>query len=190
MSQPDEINVSRMIEQEDRRQQRSIVEAARRDIEGKSLPYLRALRDSIEEELTRVNDKIGDAPPGLITGPGEDGFDVLRHNKLSFQRKKLRIRLQVCERHIRAHAYGEPPDVHENTTEAASVVLAYLDDHPDWRVTRVQEEAADALDRSPSWVRKWAQRENPFFHPIPEGSAWERRQNLWRACILAAGDDP
>jgi hypothetical protein len=185
MSQPDEINVSRMIEQEGRRRRRAVLEAARRDIGGKPLPYLRALRDSIEEEITRITSKIDDMPDGPMSGPGQAD-----HSQLLFQREKLRIRWQVCERRIRAHAYGEPPDVDEKTTEAASAVLACLDDHPDWRVSRVQREAADALGQSRSYVRKWAERKNPFFHPIPEGSSWERRQNLWRACILAAGDDP
>jgi hypothetical protein len=146
---------------------------------------LRALRDTIDEELERLDEQLPAQGPMTAEEQAEYVQAALRYNA-------LQVRRQVVQHELRRRALGpagieDAVDVPEQTRQYAQRAWTVMGE-PDVETTAdVFRAVADRVDEDVhlTTVERWLRDENPH-HPEATDGQWTE---LRRAVLLASADE-
>lgn len=167
---------------------RAARDRATEQVDGMAISDLRALRETIAEEMETLEDRLPDPSPlgarGAMTAE-----EQAQHVQHALQYNALQVRKQVVSHELRRRALGpaaleeevEVPSATKEFAQLAWEVMGAPDIDTPMAVYREVAERADE-DVHLSTVEKWLRQENPHHPEETEGSWTELR----RAVLLAS----
>jgi hypothetical protein len=153
---------------------------------------LRALRDTIDEELARLDEQLPAPGPVAAQGP-MTAEEQAAYVQAALQYNALEVRRQVVQHELRRRALGpagmdESAEVPDRTRRYARTAWAVMGE-PDVETTaEVYRAVAERLDEDVhlTTVERWLRDENPH-HPDATDGQWTE---LRRAVLLASAEPP
>lgn len=151
---------------------------------------LRALRDTIDEELERLDEQLPAPGPVEAQGP-MTAEEQAGYVQAALQYNALEVRRQVVQHELRRRALGpagvdETAEVPDRTRRYARQAWTVMGE-PEMETTMdVYQAVADRLDEDVhlTTVERWLRDENPH-HPAATDGQWTE---LRRAVLLASAD--
>ena len=148
---------------------------------------LRALRETIQEELDALADDLPEPGPLAAKGPMSAG-EQARHVQTALQYNALQVRVQVVQHELRRRALGpamieEEVAVPDRTRQLAELAWKVMGDPDVTTISAVYREVARRADDDLhlTTVETWLRQENPH-HPEETDDSWTE---LRRAVLLA-----
>lgn len=167
---------------------RAASDRATEQVEGMSMSDLRALRETIAEEMETLEERLPDPSPlgarGAMTAEAQ-----VQHVQRALQYNALQVRKQIVHHELRRRALGpttlneevEVPSTTKQYAQLAWEVMGAPDVDTPMAVYREVAQRTEE-DVHLSTVEKWLRQENPHHPEETEGSWTELR----RAVLLAS----
>ena len=162
-------------------------ERAAEQVADMGIADLRALRETIREEMGALADELPEPGPVAARGPMSAG-EQARHVQAALQYNALQVRKQVVQHELRRRALGpamieEEVDVPDRTRQLAQRAWEAMGDPDVTTLSGVYRAVARRADDDLhlTTVEKWLRQENPH-HPEETEDSWTE---LRRAVLLA-----
>lgn len=170
---------------------RSACERAAEQVDTLGLADLRALRDTIDEEMTALEEHLPAPGPVAAKGP-MTAEEQAEHVRTALRYNALQVRRQVVHHELRRRALGpaardEEETVPPTTRQYATLAWEVMGEAEVDTTTAVYREVARRAegDVHLTTVEKWLREENPY-HPEETEGRWTE---LRRAVLLASAAD-
>jgi hypothetical protein len=170
---------------------RSACDRATAQVQELGLADLRALRETIDEEMGVLEDRLPDPGPLEARGP-MTAEEQAEHVQAALQYNALQVRRQVVHHELRRRALGpaatdEEVEVPPTTRRFARIAWEVMGEADVDTTAAVYREVARRLDEDVhlTTVEKWLRQENPH-HPEETDGRWTE---LRRAVLLASAAD-
>jgi hypothetical protein len=170
---------------------RSACDRAAEQVDALGLADLRALRDTIDEEMTALEEDLPAPGPAAAQGP-MTAEEQAEHVQTALQYNALQVRRQVVHHELRRRALGpavrdEEETVPPTTRHYAGLAWEVMGEAEIDTTAAVYREVARRVDEDVhlTTVEKWLREKNPY-HPEETDGRWTE---LRRAVLLASASD-